>query len=65
LVSHNENKLKQLFGKENNVELIRMDLKDKTSVRGALKVQNFSILRMYSKFEFSERRTRVDHSTSS
>ena len=37
--SHDEAKLKRLFGKESNLELIRMDFKDKTSVRAALKVR--------------------------
>jgi uncharacterized protein YbjT (DUF2867 family) len=35
--SHDEAKLKRLFGKETNLELIRMDFKDKTSIRAALK----------------------------
>jgi len=35
--SHDEAKLKRLFGKETNLELIRMDFKDKNSVRAALK----------------------------
>ncbi len=39
-VSHDEAKLKRLFGKESNIELIRMDFKDKTSIRAALKVSS-------------------------
>jgi uncharacterized protein YbjT (DUF2867 family) len=35
--SHDEAKLKRLFGKETKLELIRMDFKDKNSVRAALK----------------------------
>jgi len=39
IASHDESKLKRLFGKEANIELVRMDFKDKTSIRAALKVQ--------------------------
>jgi uncharacterized protein YbjT (DUF2867 family) len=51
--SHDEAKLKRLFGKETKLELIRMDFKDKNSVRAALKVNQPKIPNQHKLTEIS------------